>query len=246
MNDNVIDQEKIKKIYQNCFVSPSNLSLNDPQLLYLLNYFPEDKNIHILDAGCGDGRYSDYLKKKGYVNICAVDLFERCSNMAVEYQTASVDALPFVDNSVDFIFSNSVIYYVEPPIKALIEFNRILKSNGILMITAHTKWSLFTFLRVIKRDLLNRSNMSYLSGVKFYSANYYQDALLASNFEVLLRDGWRFSFFLYPTYRLIASVLKKFSGIKFPEKSAYITKNPILGKIKSEISYHSVFIAKKK
>lgn len=246
MNDNPINRGRIKDIYRERFVHPLILSPNDTQLLYLLHSLPKDRNTRILDAGCGDGRYAEYLVNYGYLNVYAVDLFEHSPTKIVDYQCASVDALPFKDNFFDYVFSNSVIFYIDPPVKALSEFNRVLKSGSVLMFTAHTKWSLFTLLRVIKRDLLKSANMQHLDGVKFYSARYYQQALTTLGFDVLLRDGWKFSFFIYPMYLSASKYLRKIANINLPEKKAYIIKNNLLGKIKSEISYHSVFIAKKK
>lgn len=223
-----------------------DLSHNDSQLTYILEALPQNKNIFILDAGCGDGRYSAYLLNMGYKNIAAVDLFEKSMVEGIEYITSSIDNLPFDNNSFDFIFSNSVIFYVEPPIKALFEFHRVLTPGGSLIFTAHTKWSFFTLKRLIKRDLLRLKQMNHLVGVKFYTASYYHEALEKVGFIVHLRDGWRFSFILYPAYTIFRAVVKKFIGVILPLKRPYITKNKFLSKIKSELSYHSVFIAFKR
>jgi SAM-dependent methyltransferase len=246
MPESLIDRNQIKEIYKQRFSQPPSLSQNDAQLVYLKSALPNNKHSNILDAGCGDGRYSRYLVENGYQNVHAVDLFEELSIEGVQYQTASVDELPFKNDSFDLIFSNSVIFYVEPPVNALREFHRVLKPGGVVMITAHTKWSLFTLYRVLKRDWLKSSDMEHLAGVNFYSAAYYQRALEASNFWVSHRDGWRLSFILYPLYRVMAKVFKKIAGMELPAKLPRITRNKRWAELKSEISYHSVLIAKKK
>ena len=219
------------------------LTADDPQLAYILQTIPTDRALNVLDAGCGDGRYSLHLASLGYKHLHAVDLFDKPDIPGVEYVSASIDLLPYKDNSFDFIFCNSVIFYVDPPEKALREFRRVLKTDGTVVITAHTKWSLFTLWRIIKRDILRQHSMEHLAGVKFYSAEYYRKALINNGFEISLRDEWRLSSILHPTYRLIGSAIRKAIGLALPLKKPYITQSEWLAWIKSEIAYHSVFIA---
>ncbi len=120
-----------------------------------------------------------------------------------------------------------------------------LKDDGILFFTAHTKYSLFTLLRVAKRDIFKCKNMEHLDGVEFYSANYYKKLLEKNGFEIILQDGYNTSFLLYPFYEKIVRGLEEYFKKKLLLAKPYID-NGIVGKIKSEISYHSVFIARKK
>lgn len=245
MNNRYIDRDRVKKIYEERFSKKIVLDEADEQLSYILKYLPNDKSSRILDAGCGDGRYSIYLSELGCKNITAVDLFDKLPQDNLSYQKASVDELPFANDSFDFVFSNSVIFYVDPPSIALAEFHRVIKPGGLVIFTAHTKWSLFTFQRWLKRDLLRLPQMSHLVGVKFYSSKYYNTSLEKLGFRVELRDGWRFSFFFQPLYRMVALVFKKYFGIKFPKIKPWVPKSRLLRHIKSEISYHSIFVARK-
>jgi SAM-dependent methyltransferase len=238
--------DKIEKIYRERLLSlEPKVEDKDIQLNYILKYIPENKNLSILDAGCGNGNYAFYLSKLGYKNILAVDLFSNIDTNKFNYQQSSIDRLPFKDKSVDFIYSNSVIYYLDNPRDGVVEFNRVLKENGVLFFTAHTKYSLFTLWRVVKRDIFKLKSMEHLEGVKFYSANYYKKLLEESGFEIILQDGYQSSFFLYPFYYKMSRVFKKYFNIKLPLLKPYINRG-LIGKIKSDISYHSVFVARKK
>jgi len=238
--------ENIEKIYRERLLSQKPLiNDNDIQLSYILNYLSKNKDIKILDAGCGNGNYSFYLSKLGYRNIFAIDLFANIKTEEFKYQQSSIDNLPFENDSFDFIFSNSVIYYLEKPKEGIIEFNRVLKEDGILFFTAHTKYSFFTLWRIFKRDFLNLKSMEHLHGVEFYSANYYKKLLEENGFEIILQDGYESSFFIYPLYNLFYRVLKKYLKISLPLLKPY-KNSGFIGKIKSEISYHSVFVARKK
>ena len=238
--------ENIEKIYREKLLSQKPLiNGNNIQLNYILTYLPKNKKVNILDAGCGNGNYSFYLSKLDYQNIFAIDLFANIKTEEFQYQQASIDNLPFENDSFDFIFSNSVIYYLENPKEGIIEFNRVLKEDGVLFFTAHTKYSFFTLWRVFKRDFLHLKSMEHLHGVKFYSANYYKKLLEANGFEIILQDGYESSFFIYPLYYLISRILKKYFKTPLPLLKPY-KNSGFIGRIKSEISYHSVFVARKK
>ena len=238
-------QEKIKQIYEKrLFLKKTTLKEDNIQLWYIMNNLSKDKNITLLDAGCGSGNYAYYFATLGYKNIYAVDLFSKIDSDKFIYTQASIDKLPFSDDFFDFIYSNSVIYYLENPENAIKEFKRIIKKKGIIVFTAHTKYSIFTLWRIIKRDILKLDSMEYLIEAKFYSANYYKKILKKNGFEIILQDGYNISFFLYPLYIKITKVIDKLFNIKLPILEPYLNNN-IIGKIKSEISYHSVFIIRK-
>lgn len=238
--------EKIKKVYaERIFSQEAVLKKEDVQLYYISRYIPKNKESRILDAGCGNGNYSLKLVKNGYKNIYAVDLFDHIEADGFRYAKASIDNLPFENDFFDFIFCNSVIYYLKNPENGISEFKRVSKKDAILVFTAHTKYSLFTLLRVIKRDILKLKSMEHLQGVTFYSANYYKNILEKNGFEILLQDGYQVSFFIYLFYKKIARGFEKYFKISLPLIKPY-KNSGFIGKIKSEISYHSVFVARKK
>ncbi len=236
--------ENIEKIYRERLLSQKPiLQENDIQLQYILKYLSDNKNINILDAGCGNGNYAFYLSGFGYKNILAVDLFNNIETETFDYYQSSINQLPFDDKQFDFIYSNSVIYYLDKPEEGIKEFSRVLKKDGILFFTAHTKYSLFTIWRIFKRDILKLKSMEHLQGVKFYSASYYKDILEKNGFKIILQTGYETSFFIYPFYYKVTRFFDKFFNIELPfPKNKIDTKSNI---IKSEISYHSVFVARK-
>jgi SAM-dependent methyltransferase len=238
---------EIKKVYEDSLLKlVPFLSPDDPQLYYLLLVLHDQKKeIMILDAGCGNGNYAAYIASLGYKHVEAVDLFDSLKNRGFHYRQASIDSLPFENDFFNLIYSNSVIYYLKEPYKGIEEFRRVLKEDGLLLMTAHTKYSLFTLWRIFKRDILKRKSMKHLLGVSFYSAKYYQELLKKNGFEILLQDGYRFSFFFYPLYQKLSRAFERYFHIHLPLLKPYSNMG-ILGRIKSEFSYHSVFIARKK
>lgn len=55
---------------------------DDWNLDYLLPCLPQDKNVAILDAGCGIGALLNYFYRKGYKNLMGVDISEGQINIA--------------------------------------------------------------------------------------------------------------------------------------------------------------------
>jgi SAM-dependent methyltransferase len=93
----------------------------------------------VLDIGCGEKPYRDYIAplanryygidypgsphKKSLVNVFSV-----------------AGRLPIKDRSVDTIFSAAVLEHLEEPFEAIKEFNRVLKPNGCVIATIPLLW----------------------------------------------------------------------------------------------------------
>ena len=240
----MLSKEKIREIYASLLFSKDHiLASDDIQLKYMRYFLPAEKSITILDAGCGNGRYAFQLEQDGYKNIYAVDLFENMRTDRFIYHQSSIDKLPFENSFFDFIYCNSVIFYLQNPETAIIEFNRVLKNGGILLITAHTKHSLFTLWRCIKRWAGSKS-AQHLTGVKFYSAKQYCILLNRNGFKIVRVDGYKLSFFIYPTYQKVARACYKFLNMKLPLLKNSITRSKLMAKLKSIFGYHSIIVAK--
>lgn len=242
-----MEQTDIRNIYEMAFHNMT-LSLDDDdiQLQYIVRYLDADKNISILDAGCGNGNYALKLISQGYSHVKAVDLFDTLECAKIDYVRASIDDLPFENNQFDFIYSNSVLYYLEQPQRGINEMYRCLNVGGIFIFTAHTKFSLFTLWRKVKL-FMGRSSVEHLQGVKFYSVFEYEEMLRQAGFKVILRDGYRLSFLLYPIWKKYSAFIGNLLGrnIKRRKNRSSITKNKYLALFKAIFAYHSIIVAYK-
>ena len=91
---------------------------------------------NVLDIPCGAGRASYELKKRG-ANVIALDLFPefmKPGDISAEYADLS-ERLPIESNSIDYILCQEGIEHIPNQLNALKEFNRVLKNEGILLIT---------------------------------------------------------------------------------------------------------------
>lgn len=112
----------------------------------------QNKEQLVLDAGCGDGRFTLFLIKLGFKNIIASDsnidslmaLYSVLENEGhldkVTVVHNNVSELPFVDNVFDITLCIGVLYYLnEDYEKGLNEIYRCMKPNGYLMETEPDK-----------------------------------------------------------------------------------------------------------
>lgn len=106
---------------------------------YVANYIrnlPDLKGKVVLDIPCGDGRASYEFIKKG-ANVISLDLFPefmKLKGFSARYGDLS-EPLDLEDNSVDYIVCQEGIEHIPSQMNVLKEFNRILKKDGILIIT---------------------------------------------------------------------------------------------------------------
>lgn len=105
-----------------------------------------NKETVALDAGCGSGRWSNYLSHKVKF-IEAIDpskaiFFAKKNNIKlknVRFIHTDIDNIPFEDESFDFIFSLGVLHHIPDTEKALIELFKKLKTGGSILIYLYYK-----------------------------------------------------------------------------------------------------------
>ena len=99
-----------------------------------------------LDLGCSDGRFTEYLIKKGVKKVIALDadyqplydLSQYCDEEGfrekVQLIHGGAENIPIDDNSVDIVLALGVYYYLgEQQEKGMMETYRKMKENGILI-----------------------------------------------------------------------------------------------------------------
>lgn len=114
------------------------LSVDIPQ--YLLDVLPDDKDIRILDIGCGNGQMLYALKHRGYNNIYGIDLDPDAVRWANEngIDCQNIDVSEYrTECSFDFITMNHVLEHLpKKEVIGLLTHIRedLLDTDGKLMI----------------------------------------------------------------------------------------------------------------
>jgi len=103
------------------------------------------KGQKILDAGAGERPYQEYCSHLNYVSQDFCEYTGSGDGTGLQmgtWETKGVDivsdiaAIPVEDSSFDAILCSEVFEHIPDPKAALKEFSRILKPNGVLLLTA--------------------------------------------------------------------------------------------------------------
>lgn len=94
----------------------------------------------LLDAGCSYGYGTFYYRQRTrHCHGVDIDLealrLARSNNPGIDFQYASLDALPFADETFDTVICADVLEHVADEITALNELCRVLKPGGTLVLT---------------------------------------------------------------------------------------------------------------
>jgi ubiquinone/menaquinone biosynthesis C-methylase UbiE len=109
------------------------------QCVFLNKYFVDfDKNLHILDVACGDGVGLSWFKEKEFKNVFGVEFSQQKHDIAKTYGypvlQSDMHSLAYEDKSFDIVYSSHTLEHSYDPSKALSEWNRILKDDGLLIL----------------------------------------------------------------------------------------------------------------
>jgi ubiquinone/menaquinone biosynthesis C-methylase UbiE len=158
-------------------------------------YLPEGGKL--LEAGCGLGPWVIKLNEEGYDTV-GVDYQQECIAKIKEYDErlavydADIRHMPFDNAKFDAYLSWGVIeHFPEGPEEALQEANRVLKTNGKIILTVPFL-NLFRILKMplvcLKRNKLIRkifkaSEKSYYYQ-KYFSTSELRKVIEAAGFEI--------------------------------------------------------------
>ena len=109
---------------------------------YLEKKNSDKSQFKILDVGCAQGNFSLSWAEKGF-DVTGLDLRKDFLSYAMlKYEkglflpvVGSVESLPFLDDSFDFVFAGELIEHVAEPLQLIQELKRVCKSDGCILLT---------------------------------------------------------------------------------------------------------------
>ncbi len=116
----------------------------------------------LLDLGCGNGELVKYLKErlgKNSFKFYGVDLSKvniKRSGLKKAAQANLESKLPFKDNCFDVVILQEVIEHLRNRKRIVSEIHRVLKKNGVAVITCPHKYSLILPLYILKNTVFHR------------------------------------------------------------------------------------------
>lgn len=182
-----------------------------------------------LDCGCGDGKVAEYLVKKLSssgalgVDICAekVNLARR-RGVSAEVINLDTKELPFPDNSVDMVFCNHVIEHLFDPDHLLSQLHRVLKKNGILVMTTPNLAAWYNRILLLFGFQPHFTEVSRRHNVgKLYYGDFYQQKDSAF--------GGHLRLFTYPALRELLKIHNFNVTNSFSYGHPFLMRSRILG-----------------
>lgn len=189
------------------------------EFLHFMEYV--DTNSKVLDLACGNGRLYDLLKEKK-VDYLGIDnnakLLEKAKKNFPEatFQIGDMVDLDLPDNTYDAILCIAAFHHIpgrKLRQKSADEMHRILKKNGVVILTA---WNLFqwkyikNFFKSIGSTIIhlgfkNAWNDLWIKWGKSGHNRYYH-AFLPNEFKKYFKKGWKIEEFYF---------VRKGSRVKF-------------------------------
>lgn len=152
------------------------------------------KNKRVVDLGCGDGSDCIWLQRMGAI-VTGIDISPSLIKIAresdkrkkIEWHVRNIEELSFKDSSFDLAISMWSLQYLSDLNRALSEWARVLKNNGLLIIVV--PHPLFKFVRFEKNYFVRGKRWERDFGIKrfnyYYKFSDYFNSLRDANFEVL-------------------------------------------------------------
>lgn len=94
---------------------------------------------NVLDVGCGNQLYKKFISCKNYVGI-DVEVSGHSSLFKKVDKFFDGKSIPFPNNYFDFILCSEVLEHALEPIDLVKEMRRVLKINGVILLTVPSMW----------------------------------------------------------------------------------------------------------
>jgi ubiquinone/menaquinone biosynthesis C-methylase UbiE len=113
----------------------------DPRIRHvgvILKYFGDLTDKHVLDVGCGKGRFARVLREQNPgAALYGLDISEAmlaCVPAGIDVVSGSMTELPFAASAFDFIYATESLEHAVEIERAVEEMCRVLKPGGRLVI----------------------------------------------------------------------------------------------------------------
>jgi len=161
--------KNIQAFYDRKYTEGAEISRTSKQ--YLIDCVPNSNNLEILDVGCGSGANSEALAAKGHT-VHGVDLSEaaitRYRSRGFDGRVSDLESgLDHPDEMFDVVFCSEVIEHMTSPEILAAEMCRVLKPNGLLVLS--TPNSAFWLYRLLGLFGYTVSELQHPKHFQFFS-----------------------------------------------------------------------------
>lgn len=157
--------KKSKKVWEDCGVDQSgNMfdiktfrgKLQLKELRWIISHIPEETN-KILDAGCGPGRYTQILTKRG-LDIIGYDFSRNMLKKNIEVMfpikpilvQGDIQTLPFKNNQFEVVFILDVLHHLTKEMRMIAIKEAFRVSNKYIFLDVKNKYNPYLWYRYKK------------------------------------------------------------------------------------------------
>lgn len=141
------------------------------------------KNGHILDLACGDGFIADRLKDNDF-EVTKVDIKGGGTRGDIIEHNLEISPYPFEDNSFDGIICSEILEHLFEPMTLINECYRILKNEGIMILTVPNFNNIDNILIRHQNIVYNIDNQMSIEHIRHYTLESIK-RILYNKFDVL-------------------------------------------------------------
>ncbi|KIE58626.1 hypothetical protein A946_04025 [Methylacidiphilum kamchatkense Kam1] len=215
------------------------------ELIKLLKVTPGS---FVLDLGCGTGRLTAYLKElvgpKGWVigmdpSPYRIEIAKQRMKEGLSFQLGrSEDLGVFKDNFFDFVYLNSVFYWIRDKETALVEIYRILKPGGKLGITSGYKFENSPLLKIVNDAIMEVMGKEFASkgmmNEDSFSKEDFKELLQESGFFIIHFEQKEYADY-FPSPKDVVQFFKASSNGNLLEDIPQTKRASILSKIETRL-----------
>lgn len=159
--EKTLQKPGIHQQWEDCYRTEENEEFYEQAFDYITSVLDTKKNSTFLDVGCGTGAHSIRLAKRGF-SVLAVDFSEYVLRTAelkiqnsglinnIKLQQENILSLSFADRTFDYVLCWGVLMHIPDIEKAISELDRVLKKDGILIIS---EANMFSLQSIVLRNL---------------------------------------------------------------------------------------------
>lgn len=167
-----------------------------PEFSFFLKYLKKQntkkESVRLLDCGCGNGRLAQFLQSEsidytGVDNNRSLLAIAKKKNLRSLFRYADILKLPFPADSFDTVWCIAVLHHIPTKtlrLKAVKEMRRVLKKNGLLVLTVWNLW------QPKYRKYINQKNhVAYIPWGPAKKIQRYYYAFKEKELRALLRES---------------------------------------------------------
>jgi methionine biosynthesis protein MetW len=181
-------------------------------------------NCKVLDVGRGDGFISNLIKKEKKCKVFGLNLSFKSAKISSKKLLIVISdlekELPFKDETFDVVYAGEIIEHIYDTIKFLKEINRVLKKDGILIITTPNLAGLGSRLRLLfgkKPWMIENWLDEHMAGhIRYFTFNDIDELLRKTGFTVTKKTS--------DIIKISKNMYFQYLARKFPQLGIHIIK----------------------